>query len=111
MKGEKKMKENEFDVKPIELPRDLEGCRKFGNCLIVQAEDVDKAKEALLLQIHAFVDTLANEEKFWIVKVKEDVPGLSYGVVAVGWLLEVPQFEKPKIGKWVEFEPGKFKRE
>ena len=105
------MKENEFDVKPIELPRDLEGCRKFGNCLIVQAEDVDKAKEALLPQIHALIDTLAKEEKFWIVKDQKDISEMSDGEVIVGWLLEVPQLEKPKTGKWVEFEPGKFRRE
>jgi hypothetical protein len=105
------MNEIGFDVKPIELPADLEGCRKFGKCLVVKEEDVAEAKEALVQQIHALVDTLAKAEKFWIVKDKKDIPELSDGAVTVGWLLDVPQFGKPKTGKWVEYEPGKFRRE
>lgn len=105
------MKEIGFDVMPIELTRDLDGCTKFGRCLIVQEEDVDKVKEALLPQIHALIDSLAKEEKFWIVKDKKDIPDLSDGEVTVGWLLVMPQLGKPKTGKWVEYEPGKFRRE
>lgn len=105
------MKEIGFDVMPIELLGDLNGCGKFGDYLAVKEEDVEKAKEALVQQIHAMIDTLAKAEKFWIVKDKKDIPELSDGAVTVGWLLDVPQFGKPKTGKWVEYEPGKFRRE
>ena len=105
------MKEIGFDVMPIELPRDLDGCGKFGDYLVVKEADVEKAKEALVQQIHALIDTLAKEEKFWIIKDKKDIPELSDGAVTVGWTLEVPQFGKPKTGKWVEYEPGKFRKE
>lgn len=105
------MKEIGFDVMPIELPRDLDGCIKFGNCLVAKdEEEVEKAKEALVQQIHATIEALAKEEKFWIVKDQKDIPELSDGAVTVGWTLEVPQFGKPKSGKWVEYEPGKFRR-
>ena len=95
----------------FELLGALDGCGKFGDYLAVKEEDVEKAKEALVQQIHVMIDTLAKEEKFWIVKDQKDIPELRDGAVNVGWTLEVPQFEKPKTGKWVEYEPGKFRRE
>ena len=105
------MKEIGFDVMPIELLGALDGCGKFGDYLAVKEEDVEKAKEARVQQIHVMIDTLAKEEKFWIVKDQKDIPELRDGAVNVGWTLEVPQFEKPQTGKWVEYEPGKFRRE
>lgn len=105
------MKEIGFDVMPIELIGAMDGYAKVGDYLVVKEEDVEKAKEALVQQIHELIDTLAKAEKFWIVKDKKEIPELSDGTVTVGWLLEVPQFAKPKTGKWVEYEPGKFRKE
>lgn len=105
------MKEIGFDVMPIDLLGALDGRVKIGDYLAVKEEDVEKAKEALVQQIHATIDTLAKEEKFWIVKDKKDIPELSDGAVTVGWTLAVPHLGKPKTWKWVEFEPGKFRKE
>ena len=102
---------NEFVLNEENLKLIENGACQFGDYALVDEGDIESAKEQLMQGLFATMSELAKLDKFWIVHKGGDFPFVPEGKVSVAWKIEVPQFIKPKKGKWVEVAPGEFKRE
>ena len=60
----------------------------YGYYLLIEKEDIQKAKDELLQSLFNVIRELSEQDEFWIVKETNSVQ------VTVGWKIHIPQMDK-----------------
>ena len=60
----------------------------YGDYLLTEKEDIQKAKDTLLESLFFVIRELSEQDEFWIVKETNS------GQATVGWKIHIPQMDK-----------------
>ena len=60
----------------------------YGDYLLIEKEDIQKAKDTLLESLFNVIRELSEQDEFWIVKETNS------GQATIGWKIHIPQMDK-----------------
>ena len=80
-------------------PLDKPECHQYGDYVKVKEDQIQEAKDALLVQLFDMLKEISKDDKFWIIKRASDFDGSILGRpagfadndVTVGYKIDLPQ--------------------